>query len=199
MDRKPKKGFLYWFENVFKYHYGKLAIVIFLILVVVIFNTVDMFRSKTEYDLSMVIAVAGNIAPSSTDELLEIAGRAAGDINGDGEINIDIQIIDMSIIEGENSPYHLMLLMSQPEYVIFIMDDHTSKANAREFNMLSDYGIEADEEYGQRVYIGDSPVMDRINPDIEFYACLADWTTDGKGKSEWTQAGVSIIKEIIGS
>ena len=60
--------------------------------------------------------------------------------------------------------------------------------------MLSDYGIEGDEEYGQRVYIGDSPIMNRINPGIEFYACLADWTTDGKGKPEWTQAGVSVIK-----
>lgn len=198
MDGKPNKGFLYWFENVFKYHYGKIAIVVVIIAVVIIFNTVDMFRTKTEYDFSMVIAVAGKVAPSSTNELREIAARAAGDINGDGEINIDIQIIDMSVA-GEESPYHLMLLLSQPEYVVYIMDDRTSKAHARDFNMLGDYGIEADEKYGQRVYIGNSPVMDRINPDIEFYACLADWTTDGKGKPEWTKAGVSVIKELIGS
>lgn len=198
MDKKPKKGFLYWFENVFKYHYGKLAIIIVLAVIVVVINIIDASRPKLEFDFNMVIAVAGPIAPSSTNELLKIAEKEAGDLNGDGEININIQIIDMGIA-GEDSSYRLMLLKSQPEYVVYIMDEHTSETNARDFNMLSEYGIEADEEYGQRVYIGDTAVMDSISPGTEFYALLADWTTDGKGDPLWTQAGVSIIKAIIGS
>ena len=76
MEEKPKKGFVYWFTNVFWYHYGKLSILVLFLLVAAIWMTVEMFK-KEEYDLN--VAVVSDVAIARTDAaaLAELFAAAA--------------------------------------------------------------------------------------------------------------------------
>ena len=44
MEKEQKKGFVYWFKNVFWYHYGKLSILVLFLLGTAIWFTVDALK-----------------------------------------------------------------------------------------------------------------------------------------------------------
>ena len=46
--------------------------------------------------------------------------------------------------------------------------------------------------------MGDKEVVQYLG-DHEFYACLADWTVDGKGSPEMTAAAVRALKALLAS
>ena len=46
MEEKPKKGFVYWFVNVFWYHYGLISIVALFLLVTAVWFTVDALMTE---------------------------------------------------------------------------------------------------------------------------------------------------------
>ena len=66
------------------------------------------------------------------------------------------------------------------------------------FQPLADYGIETPDESGRRLWVGDKAVL-RYLGDHAFYACLADWTVDGKGSPEMTAAAVRALKALLAS
>ena len=193
--KSQKKGFKYWYENVFKYHYGKYAIVILILAVAVGYAVFESVKNKVSYDFNMAIVSPLSIPYEAVSELEQLVYDTVGDINGDGEVNINLQIID----QLDTGYGKLGVVMAQEEYVLFLMDDNNSAIYKSNFNDLSDYGIQPDRHISSRVYVGDTPLMKRINPYITFYACLADWTTDGKGDKDWTEAGVRVINAILNS
>jgi hypothetical protein len=154
MERKPDKGFKYWFTNVFWFHYGKLGIIIVLALVVVVFLTVQAFK-KERYDLNVVLALKGPVSYEATGELNGLIAEAAGDVDGNGEVNINIQTVDLSDeAHFEDNHYRLLLYLSLPEYTVFIMDGQYSQTYCSKegyFNELADYGIETDDPTGKRI------------------------------------------------
>jgi hypothetical protein len=195
MDQKPNQGFRYWFENVFKFHYGKLSLVLLILAAVFVFTIIETAKNKITYDFHLAVIVSGSLSRESLSELEQLTIDTVGDLNGDGEVNVDLQILNMLVDPLDR----LVLLMAQPEFVVFIMDEQLSSVYKNDFNDLKDYGITYDQSMSTRVFIGDSPLMKRITQNIRFYACLADWTTDGKGKDAWTEAGVRLIGEILNS
>ncbi len=201
MERKPDKGFKYWFTNVFWFHYGKLGIIIVLALVVVVFLTVQAFK-KERYDLNVVLALKGPVSYEATGELNGLIAEAAGDVDGNGEVNINIQTVDLSDeAHFEDNHYRLLLYLSLPEYTVFIMDGQYSQTYCSKegyFNELADYGIETDDPTGKRIYAGGRRILREMG-DYDYYVCLSDWTTDGKGDAEWTAAAVRAIKAILAS
>ena len=60
MEEEPKKGFRYWFTNIFWYHYGKIALLALVLLITVVWLTVDALH-KEKYDLNMCIAANGPV------------------------------------------------------------------------------------------------------------------------------------------
>ena len=66
------------------------------------------------------------------------------------------------------------------------------------FQLLADYGIETEDPSGRRVWVGDKAVIQNLG-DHAFYACLADWTVDGKGDPEMTAAAVRALKALLDS
>lgn len=197
-----KKGFKYWFTNVFWFHYGKWTIAGIAAIAVIVFISIESFSTKIKYDFQMAICLDGEIAYSETEQLLKTVEDAVGDLNGDGKIEIDIQIVDLADEEyAETNQYKLMLLMSQPEYTIFIMDDKYSSLYCAKdyFDDLSSYGIAPDNEYPDRVNITDTGAMKSTGRPYSFYASLCDWTTVGKSSQEVTQAAVRVIKAILAS
>ena len=201
MDETPKKGFLYWFVNVFWYHYGKLSILGLFLLIAAVWMTVDMFK-KVEYDLNVAIVTDGAISRSDTAALSELLAAAAGDVNGDGKSLVNVVTVNLADEENrEAAQYQMMLYLSLPEYSIFLMGDRESAMYAKKdetFQPLADYGIETDDESGRRVWVGDKAIL-RALGDFDYYACLADWTVDGKGSAARTEASVRALKALLAS
>jgi hypothetical protein len=201
MDNEPKKGFAYWFTNVFWYHYGKMSIAAVFVLIAVIVLTVEAIN-KEKYDLNIAVILSGEISTSQTNELKKQLYDTVGDINGDGKVIINVQTINIGDGESfEDNHARLQLYLALPEYTLFIMDEQYSDTYSKKedfFDKLSAYGIESNDPTDRRVYIGDSSIMKTIG-DYECYALLADWTTSGKGDQEWTAAAVRVLKAIINS
>ncbi len=201
MEETPKKGFVYWFTNVFWYHYGKLSILILFLGAAAIWMTVDMFK-KEEYDLNVAVVADGAIARSDASALAELFAAAAGDVNGDGKALVNIVTVDLADEERrESAQYQMMLYLSLPEYTVFLMNERESARYVKQedtFQPLADYGIETADESGRRVWVGDKAAVQYLG-DHEFYACLADWTVDGKGSREMTEAAVRALKALLAS
>ena len=201
MDETPKKGFVYWFINVFWYHYGKLSILVLFLAAAAIWMTVEMFK-KEEYDLNVAVVTDEAIARDEADALKTLFAAAAGDVNGDGKALVNIVTVALEDEEQlETGRYQALLYLSLPEYTIFLMNERESARYVKEedtFQPLGDYGIETDDESGRRIWVGDKEVLRSLG-DHAFYACLADWTVSGKGSPEMTAAAVRALKALLAS
>lgn len=193
-----EKGFGYWFKEVFWYHYGKLSVCILAALIIAVLITVEGMGQK-KFDFNMVIASESGLTEAYITELESVVANAVGDIDGNGEININIQILGFGGTESQR----LQLAFAQEEYALFIMNDHDSAIYAGHdyFDPPENYGFEPDELFAGRIDINDAPILQRINSyteqDMTFYAGICDWTVNGKGKKEWTDAAVRALNAII--
>ena len=201
MEESPKKGFVYWFKNVFWYHYGKLSLLVLFLAAAAIWMTVDLFK-KPEYDLNVAVVSDGAIARDDAKALSELFAAAAGDVNGDGKALVNVVTVALEDEERpESGRYQTLLYLSLPEYTIFLMNERESARYAKEdetFQRLADYGIETEDASGRRVWVGDKAVIQALG-DHQFYACLADWTVDGKGSRKMTEAAVRALKALLDS
>ena len=201
MEKTPKTDFKYWFKNVFWFHYGKFAIIGVIALVVVIWLTVDALK-KEEYDLNVAIITEDGLAQSDTKKLGELLGDAAGDVNGDGKTLVNIMTVNLGDTQNlETSQYQMLLYMTLPEYTIFMMNDHYSAIYGQKdgtFQPLADYGIETDDEIPTRIDLSNKAILKQMGA-REYYVSLADWTVDGKGSKEMTDAAVRAIKALAAS
>ena len=199
MEEKPTQGFKYWFTNVFWYHYGKLAILAVILLIIGIWLTVDALH-KEKYDLNIAVAVNGPVPESGLDRLRDSLIDVVGDVNGDGKVLINIQAVDLSDQEDPaGAQQRLMLYLSLPEYPLFLLDEDRSGLYSRQedtFQELKNYGIETEDPTGLRIYVGDRPLLRGMGR-YDFYACLSDWTVSGKGSKSITEAGVRALREIL--
>ncbi len=201
MEETPKKGFVYWFINVFWYHYGKLSILVVFLAAAAIWMTLEALK-KVEYDLNVAVVTDEAIARDEAAALSALFAAAAGDVNGDGKALVNIVTVAM---EDEERPeagrYQALLYLSLPEYTIFLMNERESARYVKEedtFQPLADYGIETDDESGRRVWVGDKEALQYLG-DHQFYACLADWTVSGKGSAEMTAAAVRALQALLAS
>ena len=201
MEETPKKGFVYWFINVFWYHYGKLSILVLFLAGAAIWMTVGALK-KEKYDLNVAVVSDVAIARSDASALSALFAEAAGDVNGDGKALVNIVTVTMKDEESpETGRYQALLYLSLPEYTIFLMNEEESARYVKEdetFQPLADYGIATEDESGRRIWVGDKAVIRDLG-DHQFYACLADWTVDGKGSPEMTAAAVRALKALLAS
>ena len=201
MEETPKKGFVYWFINVFWYHYGKLSILVVFLAAAAIWMTVEALK-KEKYDLNVAVVSDVAIARSDASALSELFAEAAGDVNGDGKALVNIVTVTMKDEESpETGRYQAQLYLSLPEYTIFLMNEEESARYVKEdetFQLLADYGIATEDESGRRIWVGDKAVIRDLG-DHQFYACLADWTVDGKGSPEMTAAAGRALKALLAS
>ena len=148
------------------------------------------------------VVADGAIARSDAKALADLFAAAAGDVNGDGKALVNVVTVAM---EDEERPeagrYQALLYLSLPEYTIFLMNERESARYIKEdetFQLLADYGIETGDESGRRVWVGDKAVVQYLG-DHQFYACLSDWTVDGKGSAAMTEAAVRALKALLAS
>lgn len=200
MEEKPEKGFAYWFTNVFWYHYGKIAIIVLILVIIAVWLTVDALH-KEEYDLNMVVAANGPVSDAGTEELRAALEKVIGDVNGDGKALINIQTIDLADPENlEGNQYRLLLYLSLPEFTLFVLDEDRSTlfcGKEDTFQPLANYGVETEDPTGLRIYVGDKPLLKNLGG-FSYYASLADWTVSGKGDPAMTKAAVKALNAILG-
>jgi len=200
-EREEKKGFAYWFKNVFWYHYGKLSIVVLFLLITAVWFTVDALK-KEKYDLNVAIITDRAVARSDAQALGELLASAAGDVDGNGKKLTNVVTVNLGAEDNrEETRYQQLLYLSLPEYTIFLMNDAESARYAGKedtFQPLADYGIDTPDETGRRIFVGDLAIIrDLCGEDC--YACLADWTVDGKGSAKLTEASVRALKALLAS
>ena len=199
MGEKPKKGFLYWFTNVFWYHYGKFALLGLVLVVIAVWLTVDALH-KEVYDLNLVIAANGPVTDTDATALHAALMKEAEDVNGDGKVLINIQTIDLSDPENlEGNQERLLLYLALPEYTLFLLDEDRSTLYCGKedtFQPLANYGIDTDDPGGLRVYVGDKPLLRGLGG-YAYYASISDWTVSGKGSRAMTRAAVNALQLIL--
>ena len=198
-DSEPQ-GFAHWFRNVFLYYYGKWALVALAAIAVVVFISLESRTTKVKYDFQMGIIVSGGISWESTEELRGLVEQAVGDVNGNGSVDIDVQIVNLGDVEqAEANQSKVMLLMSQHEYTLYILDEELSRhySDLEYFDDLRNYGFTPDEEIPYRIDVNDAAVIRDIAAPYHFYACLFDWAAIGKGKQERTDAALRVITALI--
>ncbi|MBR6522294.1 MAG: hypothetical protein IKT47_06475 [Oscillospiraceae bacterium] len=196
-------GTKYWFKEVFWPHYGKLSIALVVALIVAIVLTVEA-ANKPQYDFHMVVAMDDFITYDDTEELRNVIAPAVGDVNGDGKILLDVQVISLSDPENlEVNQQRLQLAFAQYEYTLYILDEQYSATYCHReyFDPIADYGFAADPDEPRRMNVSDVPLMQRLGKqvpgDLPFYACICDWTVDGKGDKDLTDAAVRALSAII--
>ncbi len=198
-----EKGFGFWFREVFWYHYGKLSIILLLVLAVVIVLLTESLH-KERYDFSMVLAADARMTYAFAEELEDVVQKAVGDLNGDGKVQINLQIIDLGDPEHlEANQNILQVAFAQAENALWIMDGRYSATYCQReyFDPAANYGFTPDGDYDRRVSLADAPLIQRLESyvpgDVTLYACICDWTVDGKGKKEWTDAAVRALRAIL--
>ena len=68
-----KKGFRYWFVNVFWYHYGLISIVALFLLVTAVWFTIEAVN-KDEYDLNAAVILDHGVSRDDLGELYALLG-----------------------------------------------------------------------------------------------------------------------------
>ena len=201
MAEPNRKSFGYWFKNVFWFHYGKLSILVAFLLAAAVWMTVEALK-KEEYDLNAAIITEGGLAETDTASLNALFAEAAGDVNGDGKVLVNIVTVDLSDTENlESNQYRMLLYMSLPEYTVFIMNDYYSNLYAEKdetFQPFADYGLETEDAGGRRALVSQKALLKSL-PEGDYYVCLSDWTVDGKGSEAMTAAAVRAIRALLDS
>ena len=199
MEEEPKKGFRYWFTNIFWYHYGKIALLALVLLITVVWLTVDALH-KEKYDLNMCIAANGPVTEAGAEELRAALEKVVGDVNRDGKVILNIQTIDLADAENlEGNHNRLLLYLALPEFTLFILDEDRSTLYCGKedtFQTLANYGIATEDPTGLRIYVGDKPLLKNLGG-FRYYASLSDWTVSGKGDKAMTDAAVRALECLL--
>jgi len=150
-----------------------------------------------EHDFTVVFAQDGSVTARAR-EILELVGVSAGDINGDGKVNIRHVSVDLS-----SNTEEMLLYLTDPEISLFILEEHYSSLNCSIGyidDKLSDYGIDTEEDNPYRVFLGDTGVFLKSGlTSSNYYGHIIDWTSVGKGSQELTDGAVTSLKAILAS
>jgi hypothetical protein len=213
MKTIKEHGFMYWWHNVFMYHYARYALIVLTAIALIVFLTIDALTHRAKLDLGIVIATGyTGFGEAQLQPLKELAEQVVGDIDGDGIVNIDLYVIDLADADGINQYNRLELVLSksEDEYLLILLDDLRSRTHGErgDFDGLVKFGFDPPEDEWYRIYIGDSPVVQTFPrasstynsyrfTNIE-YASLQTWKANGSLGEKRADAAVRLLNAIMG-
>jgi hypothetical protein len=199
-----KKGFIYWFRNVFIYHYIKPTISVIILLLIVVYLLRDV-RSVVKPDITVVFGGIDILREEDMAEIRAIIEDEVGDANEDGEVYVNFEIytatLDTADDYGEQNLQALdMAFLAEPSKVLFILDEEVHLRYDEDFfEKFSEYGIESEDENFYRV--NELPVFERLLVvDTPYYMALKGWRIDEKDNPKYIQTydlAVRVIKRLI--
>ena len=194
---KDKKGFSYWFTNVFWYHYKWWFLLGVFVAALAVFILIES-SGTVKYDFTVVFAQDGNVLEDQAGEILDLVGVSVGDINGDGKVNV--RFVSVNLDENYDQ---ILVYLTDPEISLFILDGYYSSlySSLGYFeDKLADYGIESDGDNPFRVYLGDTSVFKKSGlAGSSYYGHIIDWTTVGKGRRDLMDGAVKSLKAFLAS
>lgn len=180
-DKFGEQGFKHWFVNYYWYNYKWVTLVVIAVLTVIAVMVSDALK-QVRYDASVVfISSETAITQEQVDALNDIFASAIGDVNGDGKVLINYVILNTGDEQlGPTNQQKIYLCLSDSEYSLYFIDaQHAATFCAPEmeyFEVLSDYGIESDEDNPYRKSMADVPAMQRAGLD-NLYLAIVDFST----------------------
>ena len=212
--KSDKRTFSEWFENVFRPNFMWPAIIVIVIILIVGVLVSD-FIGEVTPDFTLTVATVGLFREEDAQELKTLIEETVGDANGDGEVNVVIDIyvaaidVDTSTdqlgagatgtnaISGmsESSSTAAQMLqafdiafISDEENVLYLLDDTMiSRYDPDYFEYLADYGFETESPV---FYPANGlPIMDRLlaSDEIKFWFCLRGWRDTRRDDPEYIE------------
>jgi hypothetical protein len=202
-----KKGFMYWWINVFMFHYVKYAVAGLTLVIIILVLSLDA-ASKTKYDLAIAVVAGYGIPEDELEPLLNLAADIVGDLDGDGAVNIDLFNINLNTTDAMNQFSRFELTLADEEFMLIFVDNRRSISVGErgDFDNLAKYGFDAGEDYPYRLYVGDAKVFEDFQEvensggTYEFtkveYACLQTWKAKGSLGEKRADAAVRLLRAI---
>jgi len=206
-----KMTFSEWFENVFRPHYMWPTIGGIVVIAVLIALLSD-FIGQVKPDFTLTVASTGLFREEDAAELKTLIEDTVGDVNGDGEVSVVIDIYTAAInvdtstddlgagatgtnaisgFGGSDDTASQMLqafdiaFMSDEQNVLYLLDDTmASRYETDYFEYLADYGYTAESPV---LYPANGlPIMERIfmNRETPFWFCFRGWAENKKDSAE---------------
>ncbi len=218
-----KRTFSEWFENSFRPHFMWPSIIALAAIAFVIFLCAD-FIGEKDPDFTLTIATVGLFREEDAAELKSLIEETVGDVNGDGEVNVvlDIYITSVSVdtstdqlgsgatgtnaVSGTGGNSDVLqafdiTFMAEEKNVLYLLDDTMiSRYDEDYFEYLSDYGFET--ESAVFYPANGIPIMDRLlaSDDIHFWFCLRGWRDTKRDDPEYIEVydtAVKVLNAII--
>lgn len=196
-------GFQHWFVNVFWYHYKWPLLIGVVILGIIAFITVDSLRT-VRYDTTVVIATDYYVDDTQLDALDQILKPVVGDLDGNGQVNINYAVLYVGNTEvGRQNQERMYLYMSQDDVGLYLMSENVSDAFTNpelEYftDSLADMGLPCDADHPVRLSLKGNPVLAQCGME-NIYLSIMDFTSDsGSATARHTkEAAVSMAQALI--
>ncbi len=196
-------GFQHWFVNSFWFHYKWVVLAIVTIAALVIYITVDAVGQES-YDAKIVIASRSYMVQDNLTELTDVLESALEDQNGDGKVNVYCEVVYMGEGDlGANSQERMYLCMTDPEYVIYLMDWDVASVYANpelEYftDALENYGLESMEDNPYLMDLSDNAVLNRVGLN-NMYLAIMDYSSQTHEEEDVvrTQNALDMIDALL--
>jgi hypothetical protein len=201
---KARRGFGYWFKNVFIYHYLKPTILGAIVLLIAAYIIYDI-KNVVIPDLTVVVGGIDILREEDMSEIKAVIEDEIGDANGDGTVVVNFDIYTVTLDKADeygkqNLEALDLSILADPDRIFFILDEElTSRYEADFFEKLADYDISTDEDPFYRV--NDLPIFQRmLVVDTNYYMCLKGMRISDKDDPEYVQKydlAARVMKRLI--
>jgi hypothetical protein len=202
--KKEHRGLISWLRNVFLYHYLWPTMIGLVVIGVVFIAVRDSFSVKKP-DFTLVVGSIDIWREQDMSEILQLVRDEVGDANGDGEVNINLEIytatIDKADEYGQQNLQALdMAFVGDPEKVLYIFDEELLLRYEPEyFESLADYGFESAKD--PFYPLNDLPVFQRmLVVDTPYFMALKGWKLSEKDNENYIhtyELAVRVMERLI--
>lgn len=203
-DIAANGGFKHWFVNSFWFHSKWRLLVVVGVIALLAFIIVESVGS-VKYDAYVVVGTDRGMTPEAMMPLQTFLEDALGDVNGDGETHVHLELLNFSDDSfASQNQERFYLCATEPEYVIYLLNDERSLmytySDMEYFQPLKDYGIEPDADNPLRRSLADSEVLQQLTLADDIYLCISDFgaVTRDELDLQRTQDCLRMARALIG-
>lgn len=197
-------GFRHWFVNVFWFHHKWKLLVTVGVIALIVYITMESM-SGVRYDARVVVGTDRAMTDEAMAPLRCFLEEALGDVNGDGETHVQLELLNFSDKTfAAQMQERFLLCATDAEYVIYLLNgDYTALYTRKDmdyFQPLADYGITPDEDNDYARSLADCAVLQELTLADDIYLCISDFSavTYAKEDLERTENCLRMARALVG-